>query len=129
MHVTPEQITAANKTNVEAALSIAAAQFAAMEKLAGLQTSALKSFFEDAMTNTRAPSSRSAARPRCSTSVSSAWANTRSGWPAPITSCSVCTAASCRFDDEYCNRLQESAVPVPATRRSIECLSLTERRC
>ena len=54
MHVTPEQITAANKTNVEAALSIAAAQFAAMEKLAGLQTSALKSFFEDAMTNTRA---------------------------------------------------------------------------
>ncbi len=54
MYVTPEQITAANKTNVEAALSIAAAQFAAMEKLAGLQTSALKAFFEDAMTNTRA---------------------------------------------------------------------------
>ena len=54
MYVTPEQITAANKTNVDAALSMAAAQFAAMEKLAGLQTSAIKSMFEDVMTNTRA---------------------------------------------------------------------------
>jgi phasin family protein len=54
MYVTPEQITAANKTNVEAALSIAAAQFAAMEKLATIQTSAIKSLFEDALANTRA---------------------------------------------------------------------------
>ena len=54
MYVTPEQITAANKSNVEAALSIAAAQFAAMEKLAGLQTSTLKSIFEDSLANARA---------------------------------------------------------------------------
>ena len=54
MYVTPEQITAANKSNVEAALSIAAAQFAAMEKLANIQTSAIKSLFEDALANTRA---------------------------------------------------------------------------
>jgi len=54
MYVTPEQITTANKTNVEAALSIAAAQFAAMEKLANIQTSAIKSLFEDALSNTRA---------------------------------------------------------------------------
>jgi phasin family protein len=54
MYVTPEQITAANKTNVEAFLSIAAAQFAAIEKLAGLQTSAFKSIFEDSLANTRA---------------------------------------------------------------------------
>jgi phasin family protein len=54
MYVTPEQITSANKTNVDAALSIAAAQFAAMEKLANIQTSAIKSLFEDALANTRA---------------------------------------------------------------------------
>lgn len=54
MYVTPEQITAANKTNVETALSMATAQFAAMEKLAGIQTAALKSMFEDALANTRA---------------------------------------------------------------------------
>ncbi len=54
MYVTPEQITAANKSNVEAALSIAAAQFAAMEKLAGLQTATLKSLFEDSIANARA---------------------------------------------------------------------------
>ncbi len=54
MYVTPEQITAANKTNVETALSIYATQFAAMEKLVGLQTSTLKSMFEDSLANARA---------------------------------------------------------------------------
>ena len=54
MYVTPEQITAANKSNVESALSLAAAQFTAMEKLAGLHTAALKSIFEDSMSNARA---------------------------------------------------------------------------
>ncbi len=53
MYVTPEQITAANKTNVETALSIAATQFSAMEKLVGLQTAMLKSIFEDSMNNAR----------------------------------------------------------------------------
>ncbi len=54
MYVTPEQITAASKTNVEAILSIASAQFSAMEKLAGLQAAAFKSLFEDSLANTRA---------------------------------------------------------------------------
>ncbi len=54
MYVTPEQITAANKSNVDAALSIAAAQFAALEKLAGLQSATLKSIFEDSIANARA---------------------------------------------------------------------------
>ena len=54
MYVTPEQITSANKSNVEAVLSIAAAQFAAIEKLAGLQAAAFKSVFEDSIANTRA---------------------------------------------------------------------------
>ncbi len=54
MYVTPEQITAATKTNVESVLSIAAAQFAAVEKLAGLQTAAFKSMFEDSIANARA---------------------------------------------------------------------------
>jgi phasin family protein len=54
MYVTPEQIAAANKANVESALSFASAQFTAMEKMAQLQTSAIKSFFEDSLANTRA---------------------------------------------------------------------------
>ena len=54
MYVTPEQITAANKSNVETALSIAAAQFAAVEKLAGLQAATFKSIFEDSLSNARA---------------------------------------------------------------------------
>lgn len=54
MYVTPEQITAASKSNVETALSIAATQFGALEKLAGLQTTLLKSIFEDSIANARA---------------------------------------------------------------------------
>jgi phasin family protein len=54
MYVTPEQIQAANKANVEAALSLAATQFGAIEKLASLHANAVKSAFEDSMANTRA---------------------------------------------------------------------------
>jgi phasin family protein len=54
MYVTPEQIQAANKANVEAFLAVANAQFAAFEKLATIQASAVKSAFEDSITNTRA---------------------------------------------------------------------------
>lgn len=54
MYVTPEQITASNKANVDAVLSVAAAQFAAFEKLANLQAAAVKTVFEESMTNTRA---------------------------------------------------------------------------
>jgi phasin family protein len=54
MYVTPEQIQAANKANVETVLAVANAQFAALEKLASLQSGALKSAFEDSIANTRA---------------------------------------------------------------------------
>jgi len=54
MYVTPEQIQAANKSNVEAFLAVANAQFAAFEKLANIQASVVKSAFEDSIANTRA---------------------------------------------------------------------------
>ena len=54
MYVTPEQIAATNKANVDAVLSVAAAQFAAFEKLANLQAAAVKSVFEESIANTRA---------------------------------------------------------------------------
>ena len=54
MYVTPEQIQSTNKTNVETLLSVAATQFAALEKLANLSSSALKAAFEDGIANTRA---------------------------------------------------------------------------
>ena len=54
MYVTPEQIQAAGKANVETMLSLAATQFAALEKLATLNANAVKSAFEDGLSNTRA---------------------------------------------------------------------------
>jgi len=54
MYVTPEQIQAAGKANVDTLLSVAATQFAAFEKLANLQASAVKAAFEDSLANTRA---------------------------------------------------------------------------
>ena len=54
MYVTPEQIQAANKANVETLLAVANAQFAAMEKLATLNASIVKTAFEDSIANTRA---------------------------------------------------------------------------
>ena len=54
MYVTPEQIQAANKANVETFLAVANAQFAALEKLATLNAGAVKSVFEDSIANTRA---------------------------------------------------------------------------
>jgi phasin family protein len=54
MYVTPEQIQAAGKANVETVLSLAATQFAAFEKLATLNANAVKSAFEDGISNTRA---------------------------------------------------------------------------
>ena len=52
--VTPEQIQATNKTAVEAMLSLASSQFAAIEKLANLNASAIRAAFEDTMSNARA---------------------------------------------------------------------------
>ena len=54
MYVTPEQIQAANKGTVEALLAVANTQFTALEKLANIQASAVKSAFEDSVANTRA---------------------------------------------------------------------------
>lgn len=54
MYVTPEQIQAAGKANVDSMLSLAATQFAAIEKLATLNANAVKTAFEDSVNNTRA---------------------------------------------------------------------------
>jgi phasin family protein len=54
MYVTPEQIQAAQKANVETLLAVANAQFAAFEKLANISAGAVKSAFEDSIANTRA---------------------------------------------------------------------------
>src|SRR5260370_36863615 len=54
MYVTPEQIQAANKANVEPFLPVANAQFAALEKLATLTAPAVRTAFEDSIANTRA---------------------------------------------------------------------------
>jgi phasin family protein len=54
MYVTPEQIQATNKSNVEAILAVANAQFAALEKLATLNANTVRSAFEDSIANTRA---------------------------------------------------------------------------
>ena len=54
MYLTPEQIQAANKANVEAMLSLATTQFAAIEKLASLNANAVKAVFEDTIANARA---------------------------------------------------------------------------
>ncbi len=54
MYVTPEQIQAAQKANVEALLTVANFQFSTLEKLANLNANAVKAAFEDSLTNTRA---------------------------------------------------------------------------
>jgi phasin family protein len=54
MYVTPEQIQAAAKANVDAMLSLATSQFAAMEKFANLNANAVKAAFEDTVANARA---------------------------------------------------------------------------
>jgi phasin family protein len=54
MYVTPEQIQAAQKANVEALLNVANFQFSTLEKLASLNANAVKAAFEDSVTNARA---------------------------------------------------------------------------
>jgi phasin family protein len=54
MYVTPEQIQAANKANMESILSLASTQFAAIEKFANLNANAIKAAFEDSLSNARA---------------------------------------------------------------------------
>ena len=54
MYVTPEQIQATTKANVDAILSLATSQFAAIEKFASLNANAVKAAFEDSIANARA---------------------------------------------------------------------------
>lgn len=54
MNITPEQVRAAAKTNLDAITEIATAQFNAVEKIANLQAVAIKSAFEDTIANVRA---------------------------------------------------------------------------
>ena len=54
MYVTPEQIQATTKANMEAILSLASSQFGTIEKLANLNATAIKAAFEDSIANTRA---------------------------------------------------------------------------
>jgi phasin family protein len=54
MYVTPEQIQATTKANVDAMLSLATSQFAAIEKFATLNANAVKAAFEDSIANARA---------------------------------------------------------------------------
>jgi len=54
MYVTPEQIQASTKANVEAILSLATNQFAAFEKFANLNANAVRAAFEDSIANARA---------------------------------------------------------------------------
>jgi len=54
MYVTPEQIQAAQKANVETLLAVASTQFSAIEKLANLNATAVKAAFEDSVANARA---------------------------------------------------------------------------
>src|SRR3989442_13330870 len=54
LFVTQVQIQAANKANVETLLAVANTQFTALEKLANIQASAVKSAFEDSVANTLA---------------------------------------------------------------------------
>jgi phasin family protein len=54
INVTPEQVRAATKSNLDAIVEIATAQFNAVEKIANLQAVAIKSAFEDTVANARA---------------------------------------------------------------------------
>jgi len=54
MNVTPEQIQASNKANLEAIVAVATTQFATAEKIGNLQAIAIKSTFEDTVANVRA---------------------------------------------------------------------------
>jgi phasin family protein len=57
MYLTPEQMQSSTKANLEAILALATCQFAALEKLAGLNANAVKTAFEDSIANARAVAS------------------------------------------------------------------------
>lgn len=51
--ITPEQISAANKTNIESILTLANAAFASVEKLATLNLNTARALLEDSVSNTK----------------------------------------------------------------------------
>lgn len=54
MFVTPDQVAAVGKANVEAALGFAQSNFAALEKLSALNFNATKNAFEDSLNHAKA---------------------------------------------------------------------------
>jgi len=54
MYVTPDQVAAVGKANVEAALGLAQSNFAAIEKLSALNFNATKSAFEESLSHAKA---------------------------------------------------------------------------
>jgi len=54
MYVTPDQVLANSKANVDAFIGLASTQFATLEKLAALNFNATKGAFEDGVNHTRA---------------------------------------------------------------------------
>ena len=54
MYVTPDQIQSTSKANIDALLSVATAQFSAFQRIAALNSSAVKGAFEDTIANARA---------------------------------------------------------------------------
>ena len=54
MYVTPDQVAAVGKANVEAALGLAQSNFATIEKLSALNFNATKSAFEDSLNHAKA---------------------------------------------------------------------------
>jgi len=54
MYVTPEQVAAANKANVEAVLGFAQSNFAALERLSALNFTATKTAFDDGLAHAKA---------------------------------------------------------------------------
>jgi phasin family protein len=54
MYVTPEQMAAVNKANVDALINLAQSNFAAFEKLSALNFNATKAVFEDALHHAKA---------------------------------------------------------------------------
>ena len=54
MYLTPEQMQASTKANLDAILSLATSQFAALERLASLNATAVKAVFEQSIASARA---------------------------------------------------------------------------
>lgn len=72
MYVTPEQLVASNKANVEAMVGLAQSGFATLEKLSTLNLNASKAAFEDFLSTTRSLAGAKDAQELASLSITSA---------------------------------------------------------